>query len=71
MPVISVVVPRLKTNQLRWTFSGAFEVGTTVSDLIYEPALSKICFPKICYVVIHTTESNQTPRVLSLPILVS
>ncbi|KAI6676590.1 hypothetical protein NL676_037386 [Syzygium grande] len=25
MPVISVVVPRLKTNQLRWTFSGAFE----------------------------------------------
>lgn len=26
MPVISVVIPRLKTNQLRWTFSGAFEV---------------------------------------------
>lgn len=26
MPVISVVVPRLKTNQLRWTFTGAFEV---------------------------------------------
>ncbi|KAK4754548.1 hypothetical protein SAY87_002652 [Trapa incisa] len=25
MPVISVVIPRLKTNQLRWTFSGAFE----------------------------------------------
>ncbi|KAK3422186.1 hypothetical protein EUGRSUZ_G02720 [Eucalyptus grandis] len=25
MPVISVVVPQLKTNQLRWTFSGAFE----------------------------------------------
>ncbi|XP_074311255.1 pyruvate kinase 1, cytosolic isoform X2 [Silene latifolia] len=25
MPVLSVVVPRLKTNQLRWTFSGAFE----------------------------------------------
>ncbi|KAL8090307.1 hypothetical protein AgCh_039689 [Apium graveolens] len=25
MPVISVVVPRLKTNQLRWTFTGAFE----------------------------------------------
>ncbi|XP_021669947.2 pyruvate kinase 1, cytosolic isoform X1 [Hevea brasiliensis] len=25
MPVISVVIPRLKTNQLRWIFSGAFE----------------------------------------------
>ncbi|KAE8671851.1 Detected protein of confused Function [Hibiscus syriacus] len=26
MPVISVVIPRLRTNQLRWTFSGDFEV---------------------------------------------
>ncbi|KAL1553169.1 pyruvate kinase [Salvia divinorum] len=26
MPVLSVVIPRLKTNQLSWTFSGAFEV---------------------------------------------
>uniref|UniRef100_A0A6N2M131 Pyruvate kinase n=1 Tax=Salix viminalis TaxID=40686 RepID=A0A6N2M131_SALVM len=25
MPVISVVIPRLKNNQLRWTFTGAFE----------------------------------------------
>ncbi|KAJ7974961.1 Pyruvate kinase family protein [Quillaja saponaria] len=25
MPVISVVIPRLKTNQLKWTFTGAFE----------------------------------------------
>ncbi|XP_045828863.1 pyruvate kinase 1, cytosolic-like [Trifolium pratense] len=25
MPVISVVVPQLKTNQLRWTFTGAFQ----------------------------------------------
>ncbi|KAG2669352.1 hypothetical protein I3843_14G029900 [Carya illinoinensis] len=25
MPVLSVVVPQLKTNQLRWTFTGAFE----------------------------------------------
>ncbi|XP_073267224.1 pyruvate kinase 2, cytosolic isoform X2 [Populus alba] len=24
-PVISVVIPRLKTNQVRWTFTGAFE----------------------------------------------
>lgn len=26
MPVLSVVIPRLKTNQLRWTFTGAFVV---------------------------------------------
>lgn len=26
MPVLSVVIPRLKTNQLKWSFSGAFEV---------------------------------------------
>ncbi|XP_042515192.1 pyruvate kinase 1, cytosolic-like [Macadamia integrifolia] len=26
MPVISVVIPRLKTNQLKWSFTGAFEV---------------------------------------------
>ncbi|KAH6760445.1 Pyruvate kinase family protein [Perilla frutescens var. hirtella] len=25
MPVLSVVIPRLKTNQLTWTFTGAFE----------------------------------------------
>ncbi|XP_055830608.1 pyruvate kinase 1, cytosolic-like [Solanum dulcamara] len=25
MPVLSVVIPHLKTNQLRWTFSGAFQ----------------------------------------------
>ncbi|KAF3795377.1 Pyruvate kinase 1 [Nymphaea thermarum] len=29
MPVISVVIPRLKTNQLRWSFSGAFEAEST------------------------------------------
>ncbi|XP_038702427.1 pyruvate kinase 1, cytosolic-like isoform X2 [Tripterygium wilfordii] len=26
MPVLSVVIPRLKTNQLKWSFSGAFEM---------------------------------------------
>lgn len=26
MPVLSVVIPRLKTNQLRWSFTGVFEV---------------------------------------------
>ncbi|XP_015876451.2 pyruvate kinase 1, cytosolic isoform X1 [Ziziphus jujuba] len=31
MPVISVVIPRLKTNQLRWTFSGAFEARQSLT----------------------------------------
>ncbi|XVE96528.1 hypothetical protein REPUB_Repub02eG0230200 [Reevesia pubescens] len=26
MPVLSVVIPRLKTNQLKWSFTGAFEM---------------------------------------------
>ena len=26
MPVLSVVIPRLTTNQLRWSFTGAFQV---------------------------------------------
>ncbi|EHA8588245.1 Pyruvate kinase 1, cytosolic [Cocos nucifera] len=29
MPVLSVVIPRLKTNQLRWSFTGAFEAEST------------------------------------------
>ncbi|XP_052111607.1 pyruvate kinase 1, cytosolic-like [Arachis duranensis] len=29
MPVLSVVIPRLKTNQLKWSFSGAFEAEST------------------------------------------
>ncbi|RRT53397.1 hypothetical protein B296_00040835 [Ensete ventricosum] len=33
MPVLSVVIPRLKTNQLRWSFSGAFEVCEILSTL--------------------------------------
>ncbi|XP_012831863.1 PREDICTED: pyruvate kinase, cytosolic isozyme-like isoform X1 [Erythranthe guttata] len=31
MPVLSVVIPRLKTNQLKWSFSGAFEVTNMVN----------------------------------------
>ncbi|KAF8396476.1 hypothetical protein HHK36_018099 [Tetracentron sinense] len=31
MPVISVVIPRLKTNQLRWSFTGAFQAESTNS----------------------------------------
>jgi len=30
MPVLSVVIPRLKTNQLKWSFTGAFEVRSFV-----------------------------------------
>ncbi|KAK6152341.1 hypothetical protein DH2020_014976 [Rehmannia glutinosa] len=29
MPVLSVVIPRLKTNQLKWSFTGAFEAEST------------------------------------------
>ncbi|KAH7680556.1 Pyruvate kinase protein [Dioscorea alata] len=31
MPVLSVVIPRLKTNQLRWSFTGAFEVLSLIA----------------------------------------
>ncbi|KAL0401733.1 UNVERIFIED_CONTAM: Pyruvate kinase, cytosolic [Sesamum latifolium] len=33
MPVLSVVIPRLKTDQLHWTFTGAFEVYCRVSRM--------------------------------------
>jgi pyruvate kinase len=26
MPVLTVVIPKLTTNQLKWTFTGAFQV---------------------------------------------
>jgi len=30
MPVLSVVIPRLTTNQLRWSFTGAFQARQTL-----------------------------------------
>ncbi|KAG5533101.1 hypothetical protein RHGRI_027362 [Rhododendron griersonianum] len=42
MPVISIVVPRLKTNQLRWTFTGAFEVCNVFG--IMESSAASILF---------------------------
>ncbi|EPS57753.1 pyruvate kinase, partial [Genlisea aurea] len=30
MPVLSVVIPRLKTNQLQWTLTGSFEARQTL-----------------------------------------
>ncbi|KAL6579426.1 hypothetical protein OROMI_009642 [Orobanche minor] len=30
MPILSVVIPRLKTNQLKWSFTGAFEARQSV-----------------------------------------
>lgn len=46
MPVLSVVIPRLKTNQLSWTFSGAFEVlllynMICIIDLIWQTSTLK------------------------------
>lgn len=37
MPVLSVVIPRLKSNQLKWSFTGAFEV----SDGLFPPSSVK------------------------------
>ncbi|MFS7976414.1 putative pyruvate kinase [Helianthus anomalus] len=37
MPVLSVVIPHLKTNQLRWTFTGGFEVNKSTSVILYKP----------------------------------
>jgi hypothetical protein len=35
MPVLSVVIPRLKTNQLRWSFTGAFEVREQLFPFVF------------------------------------
>ena len=40
MPVLSVVIPRLKTNQLRWSFTGAFEVRERPFPLVFFIRLS-------------------------------
>ncbi|MFS8008399.1 putative pyruvate kinase [Helianthus anomalus] len=37
MPVLSVVIPHLKTNQLRWTFTCGFEVNKSTSVILYKP----------------------------------
>lgn len=51
MPVISVVVPRLKTNQLRWTFTGAFEVCNKFKlIIIYLPVKDKLNVANIKHV---------------------
>jgi hypothetical protein len=39
MPVLSVVIPRLKTNQLRWSFTGAFEVHLFLLYLLFSTCL--------------------------------
>ncbi|MFS7972713.1 putative pyruvate kinase [Helianthus anomalus] len=37
MLMLSVVIPHLKTNQLRWTFTGGFEVNKSTSVILYKP----------------------------------
>ncbi|XP_061349334.1 pyruvate kinase 1, cytosolic-like [Gastrolobium bilobum] len=49
MPVISVVIPQLKTNQLRWTFTGAFEAR---QSLIVRGLFPMLADPR------HPAESN-------------
>lgn len=34
MPVLTVVIPKLTTNQLKWTFTGAFQVPTPAQAFI-------------------------------------
>jgi pyruvate kinase len=46
MPVLSVVIPRLKTNQLKWSFTGAFEVCNRLS-LLFAACFSTF---HMCYV---------------------
>ncbi|XVE61566.1 hypothetical protein DITRI_Ditri06bG0050800 [Diplodiscus trichospermus] len=41
MPVISVVIPRLKTNQLKWSFSGAFELIMPCSSHLKEAFVAR------------------------------
>ncbi|KAL3326871.1 hypothetical protein AABB24_037529, partial [Solanum stoloniferum] len=49
MPVLSVVIPRLKTNQLKWSFSGAFEAR---QSLIVRGLFPMLADPR------HPAESN-------------
>ena len=48
MPVLAVVVPRLTTNQVRWSFTGAFQVCVNVPKLLirriyFLPSLLPFC----------------------------
>ena len=45
MPVLSVVIPHLKTNQLRWSFTGAFEVREQPFPFVF---LSNLVHVSIC-----------------------
>ncbi|WVZ54459.1 hypothetical protein U9M48_005247, partial [Paspalum notatum var. saurae] len=51
MPVLSVVIPRLKTNQLKWSFTGAFEAR---QSLIVRGLFPMLADPR------HPAESTST-----------
>ncbi|CAA0829237.1 Pyruvate kinase family protein [Striga hermonthica] len=55
MPVLSVVIPRLKTNQLRWTFTGAFEAR---QSLIVRGLFPMLADPR--HPAEHTTATNES-----------
>ncbi|KAL0662624.1 hypothetical protein Bca4012_099461 [Brassica carinata] len=46
MPVISVVIPRVKTNQLKWSFSGAFENSRARQSLIVRGLFPMLADPR-------------------------
>ena len=53
MPVLSVVIPRLTTNQLRWSFTGAFQVRDWFETLFWVSCITMIRYTLIisaCYV---------------------
>lgn len=41
MPVLSVVIPRLQTNQLCWTFTGAFEVHNFILFIYFKASVAE------------------------------
>lgn len=41
MPVLSVVIPRLQTNQLCWTFTGAFEVHNFIFFIYFKASVAE------------------------------
>ncbi|CAO2824105.1 unnamed protein product [Amaranthus hypochondriacus] len=51
MPILSIVIPRLKTNQLKWSFSGAFEAR---QSLIVRGLFPMLADPR------HAAESTST-----------
>ncbi|XP_040372055.1 pyruvate kinase 1, cytosolic isoform X2 [Rosa chinensis] len=53
MPVLSVVIPRLKTNQLKWSFTGAFEEAHENSRSLADFNVDVNAQVYFCYLSMH------------------